>query len=104
MKALLKVAVPLGLAFASTFVIAKGLGILGAEQVRGWFDALKDAPPLAVGALVALLLFADLFVAIPNLTVTILAGYFLGFAHGSAAALTGALGIAWMVTAKARTS
>jgi len=38
---------------------------------------------------IVLLLFADLFIAIPTLTVTTLSGYFLGFQYGVIASITG---------------
>lgn len=44
-----------------------------------------------MGSIVALLLFADLFIAVPTLTITILSGYFLGYSYGALAALTGIL-------------
>ena len=91
MKALLKVAIPIALVFASTFVIAKIFGFMTVEQVSNWLTELKSAPPAYIGLLVSLLLFLDLFIAVPNLTVTILSGYYLGFLQGSAYALLGAV-------------
>ena len=51
----------------------------------------KALSPIYVGAVVALLLFADLFIAVPTLTVIILSGYFLGHAYGAFAALLGVI-------------
>lgn len=90
MKALLKVAITIAIIFASTFVIAKMFGILTIDQVKSWLEALQSAHPLVIASVVAGLLFLDLFVAIPNLTVTILGGYFLGFVVGATAAVIGA--------------
>lgn len=42
-----------------------------------------------VAGTVVLLLFADHFVAVPTLTITILGGYFLGFSSGVTAAFAG---------------
>jgi uncharacterized membrane protein YdjX (TVP38/TMEM64 family) len=47
--------------------------------------------PLTVGTLVVGLLIADLFIAVPTLTVTILAGFFLGFGYGATFAIIGLL-------------
>lgn len=89
MKSLIKMMVALAAIFASTFVIARMLGILTVENVRSWLDAASDLSGPAVAAVVVTLLFIDLFVAVPTLTVMILGGYFLGFLPGLAAALAG---------------
>jgi len=89
MGALLKVFMVLASIFASTFVLIKYSGLLSAEDIKNWLVQAKELSPLYVGAVVALLLFADLFIAIPTLTIAILAGYFLGHTYGSIAALTG---------------
>lgn len=91
MKALLKIAIPLALLFASTFIVAKMFGFLSIDQIRNWLELLKSSPPILTGGLVAFLLFLDLFIAVPTLTLTVLSGYFLGFAVGSLAALVGSL-------------
>lgn len=72
-----------------TFVLIKATGVLSVEQIEGWLQQAKQISPIYVGTIVALLLFSDLFIAIPTLTVTILAGYFLGLTYGVIAALTG---------------
>ncbi|WP_096085712.1 TVP38/TMEM64 family protein [Agaribacterium haliotis] len=89
MRALLKVIVILALLFAATFVLIKSTGLLSVAQIEAWLTAAKDLSPLYVGSIVALLLFADLFIAVPTLTVTILAGYFLGYSYGALSALLG---------------
>ena len=89
MKSLIKVMVILGALFALTFVVGRVLGILTVENVRNWLDWAGQVDPVIVAGLVILLLFADLFVAVPTLTITILAGYFLGFPTGAATALAG---------------
>lgn len=89
MRQLLKVMLVLGLVFASTFVLGRVLGILTVENVRLWFDAAHRVDAIYVIAVVIALLFADLFVAIPTLTVTLLAGYFLGFPAGALTAFAG---------------
>jgi len=89
MRPLLKVMLVLIVAFAMTFVVGRALGILTVENVRTWLDAAQTMNPAWVAAIVIGLLFLDLFVAVPTLTITILAGFFLGFPAGMAAALTG---------------
>jgi len=75
--------------FALTFILVKSTGILSMGQVEGWFRQAQTLSPIYIGVLVVLLLFADLFIAIPTLTVTLFAGYFLGFSFGTIASFTG---------------
>lgn len=89
MKALIKLFLILFVFFTSTFVIMKYAGLLTVEQIEGWLKAAKELSPFYVGGIVTLLLFADLFIAVPTLTVSILAGYFLGHMYGALAALLG---------------
>ena len=89
MKSLLKIGLGLGLVFLSTFVVIKAMGWLTVDDVRGWLEAAETASPHVVGLIVAGLLFADLFIAVPTLTTTLLSGYFLGFELGFAYALLG---------------
>ncbi|MBM2575485.1 VTT domain-containing protein [Jannaschia sp. Os4] len=89
MRPLLRVMLLLGGGFAATFVIARLTGVLTEEAVRGWLAAASAVSPAWIAAIVVALLFADLFVAVPTLTITILAGHFLGAPAGTAAALAG---------------
>lgn len=89
MKPLLKLILLIATFFASTFLLIKLTGILTIEQIKDWLIIAKEFSPLYVGGIVTLLLFADLFIAIPTLTITILAGYFLGFGYGVLASLLG---------------
>jgi uncharacterized membrane protein YdjX (TVP38/TMEM64 family) len=89
MKPLVKVMLILGSLFALTFVAGRLLGILTVENVKQWLEMAASIDPYWLAGTVILLLFLDLFVAVPTLTITILAGYFLGFPAGAAAALTG---------------
>lgn len=75
--------------FASTFLILKATGVLTLQQVEDVLIAAHEIDPWILAGTVILLLFADLFVAVPTLTVTLLAGYFLGFGPGFAAAFGG---------------
>jgi len=89
MKSFIKLLLIIAICFASTFLLIKSTGVLTVEQIEGWLVLAKELSPFYVGSIVALLLFADLFIVVPTLTVTILAGYFLGHIYGVFAALTG---------------
>jgi uncharacterized membrane protein YdjX (TVP38/TMEM64 family) len=91
MRELLRIGFVLAAIFASTFLILRLTGTLTLEEIRSWLASAHDIAPAYVAALVIALLFADLFVAMPTLTVAILAGYFLGPWAGAAAAATGML-------------
>ena len=89
MKPLIKVMLILGSIFALTFVLGRVFGILTVENVKHWLEVAASIDPLWLATTVILLLFIDLFVAVPTLTITILAGFFLGFPFGAAAAFIG---------------
>lgn len=89
MKPLIKVILIIGLCFAVTFLLIKSTGVLTIDQIEAWLNQAKTISPLTVVGIVILLLFADLFIAVPTLTVTILSGFFLGFTNGALAAFTG---------------
>ena len=89
MKPLIKVMLTLGSIFALTFILGRVFGILTVENVKHWLELALSVDPVWVAGTVVLLLFLDLFVAVPTLTITILAGFFLGFPVGALAAFTG---------------
>jgi len=89
MKILIKTFLVLVVAFASTFVIIKMTGIISVDDIKAWLEVATTVNSFYVALIIAVLLFADLFVAIPTLTVCILAGYFLGFGGGAMAAAMG---------------
>ena len=91
MKPLLKIMGLLALVFASTFLILNASGVITVEKIEGWLLAAKSANPIYVGAIVALLLFADLIIAVPTLATLLLAGYFIGATAGAIAGATGLL-------------
>jgi len=91
MKALIKIILIIAACFATTFLLVKSTGILTIEQIEGWLVQAKELSPLYVGAIVTLILFADLFIAVPTLTVIILSGYFLGHTYGAIAASVGVI-------------
>jgi len=89
MKHLVKVIVIMASFFALTFVLVKMTGVLNVEQIKGWLLQAKELSPYFVGGIIVLLLFSDLFIAVPTLTVITLAGYFLGFQNGTIASFIG---------------
>lgn len=87
MRDLLKIAVVLALAFASTFVIATLL--LPEASLLDWLKRLRDVPvPWLMLAVVGLLVF-DLVVAVPTMATILLAGWLLGPWLGGATAALG---------------
>lgn len=91
MKQLLTIALILASAFAATFFVIKTTGILTIEDIRNWLTIASKINPVYVMLTVIILLFADLFIAIPTLTICILSGYFLGGLVGGLAASIGML-------------
>jgi len=89
MKEMLKIMMILVLVFATTFIIAKTTGLLSLEQIEGWLMAAKDAPAIYIMAIVIALLFMDLFITVPTLSLIMLSGYFLGYPLGVLASITG---------------
>ena len=103
MNLLIKTVLILAGIFFSTFLIIKFTGVLTVEDIKTWFETIKSKPSYMVGFLVILLLFADLFIAVPTMTIIILAGYFLGFEMGALYAFLGLLlasftgyGLSWV--------
>jgi len=72
-------------------LIIKSTGILTVEQIENWLISAKTLSPVYVGMIISTLLFADLFIAVPTLTIIILSGYFLGFTYGAISSITGVL-------------
>jgi len=91
MKSLLKLVFILAACFALTFILVKSTGVLTVDQIKMWLEIAKSASPVYLGLIVIALLFMDLFIAVPTLTVIILSGYFLGHWAGAIASLTGLL-------------
>lgn len=91
MKHLIYAALGLATVFASTFLIIKLTGVLSVEDIKAFLTQAHETAPIYVALAVIILLVADLFIAVPTLTVTILSGYFLGFPLGFLAGATGLL-------------
>ena len=89
MKDLLKIALVLGLVFASTFVILQSTGLVTEEGMKTWFTNAQSVHPAWLVALVITLLVLDLFIAVPTMTTILLAGFLLGPWLGGAASALG---------------
>lgn len=89
MKPLFKVMAILSLSFAATFILVNASGIITIDKIEHWLTSAQAVSPAYVASIILLILFLDLFIAVPTLTVTILAGHFLGPALGAASALGG---------------
>lgn len=89
MKPLLKVMLILGVVFLTILLIGRLFGLLTVENIRALLVYAQSIDPLWVFLAVIVLLFLDIFVTIPTLTTTILAGFFLGFPLGALAAFLG---------------
>ncbi|WP_194435737.1 TVP38/TMEM64 family protein [Vibrio fluminensis] len=91
MAPLLKLMGIMALCFASTFILANAMGWLTLDQIEVW---LTEANTLSIGTValvVVFLLFLDLFIAVPTLSIMMLGGYFAGVYIGGLAAFTGTL-------------
>jgi len=86
---LIKVMLTIALFFASTFIIIKSTGLITIEKINLWLEIAKTANRFYICIITVGLLFADLFIAVPTLTVMILGGYFLGPTVGSVTAILG---------------
>ena len=90
MKSLIKIAVTLFLFFTGMLILFKFTGVLTLEKIELWMTAAKNTNPIYVALIVAGLLFCDLFMAVPTLSIMLLAG-FLGPAYAFVAAIVGVL-------------
>lgn len=79
MKLLIKSVLILATIFTTTLLIIKFSGVLTVQDIKELFETLKSQPSYVLGLIIVLLLFIDLFIAVPTMTVIILAGYFVGF-------------------------
>ena len=89
MKPLIKLIFALAVVFVLIFIAVKLSGLMTIDQIEDWLGRAKTLSPYLVGAIVVCLLFVDLFISVPTLAVTMLAGFFLGHAVASASVLAG---------------
>ena len=79
----------LALLFACTFLIANVTGFLNIETIELLLLNAQSISPWYMACIVIALLFADLFIAVPTLTITVLSGFFLGSIIGFLASIIG---------------
>jgi uncharacterized membrane protein YdjX (TVP38/TMEM64 family) len=79
MKLLIKTILILVSIFTITLLLIKFTGVLTVDDIKEIFSNLKSQPSYILGALIVFFLFIDLFIAVPTMTIIILAGYFIGF-------------------------
>ena len=91
MKGMLKIMFVMALCFASTFLVLNATGFLSVDKITSWLKLAQGSSPIQIGSLVTLMLFADLFIAMPTLTIIILSGFFLGPIKGAAFSIMGLL-------------
>lgn len=89
MKPLLKIMAILLAIFVCLFVLGQVFGILTVENVKAGLQGASEIDALALAAVIITLLCVDIFITVPTLTITLLAGFFLGFPMGAAVALIG---------------
>jgi uncharacterized membrane protein YdjX (TVP38/TMEM64 family) len=89
MKDLIKIAVILALAFASTFIIIKSTGLITEEGVSAFLQQAKSINPWWLATLVVGLLLIDLLIAVPTMTTILFAGFLMGPVYGGLASATG---------------
>lgn len=89
MKDLIKIAVILALAFASTFIIIKSTGLITEEGVSAFLQEAKSINPWWLATLVIGLLLVDLLIAVPTMTTILFAGFLMGPIYGGLASATG---------------
>jgi uncharacterized membrane protein YdjX (TVP38/TMEM64 family) len=73
-------------------LVIKFSGLLTVQDIKDTFSSLQEQPTYILGSVVIVLLFIDLFIAIPTMTVILLAGYFLGFSWAIIYVAIGLLG------------
>ncbi len=89
MSALLKLMLVMIVGFATTFLIMKVTGALSVEKIEHWLTLAKEVDWRYLGGIVIALLFLDLFIAMPTLTIIMLSGYFLGHYYGAMVSIIG---------------
>ncbi|MEY3877546.1 MAG: hypothetical protein RLZZ191_1229 [Pseudomonadota bacterium] len=89
MKDLIKIAVILALAFASTFLIIKSTGLITEESVSAFLQQAKSINPWWLAVLVIGLLLVDLLIAVPTMTTILFAGFLMGPIYGGLASAAG---------------
>ncbi|MEO1022562.1 MAG: VTT domain-containing protein [Bacteroidota bacterium] len=91
MKALIRFVVALGAFFTFTLLLFRVFDVLTVDDIRAWLEYAQTFSPWLIVAIIIGLMTIDLFIAIPTLSLTILAGFFLGVELGTVTAVAGML-------------
>lgn len=91
MKPLIKLILVLFAGFAVIMLLIRLSGFLTLDMIEVWLEVVRNISPVYVSLLVIGLLIVDLFLSVPTLALTMLAGFFLGHMAGAASALAGLL-------------
>jgi uncharacterized membrane protein YdjX (TVP38/TMEM64 family) len=89
LKPLLKIMGILLAFFAVLFILGQFFDILTVENVTLGLQGASEIDALTLSAMIIVLLCVDIFITVPTLTITLLAGFFLGFPQGALIALIG---------------
>lgn len=88
-RPLLKVGLVLLLVFTALYFAANAFGAPDIEEIARWLESARGESPWLAATVVTGLLVLDLFLSIPTMAVTLLAGHWLGFVPGALAASIG---------------
>lgn len=91
MRALFKLTLIITGFFALTFLLVRMTGIFTVDNITQSLNKANELNPIYLFIFIVVILFCDLFIAVPTLTITLLSGYFLGFAYGAIASILGML-------------
>lgn len=91
MKLLIKTSAILAAIFASTYILIHMSGWITMEEVEELIRGIRGLPGTTLGLAVTGLLFVDIFIAIPTLSVITLGGYLIGFPWALLYVITGLL-------------
>jgi uncharacterized membrane protein YdjX (TVP38/TMEM64 family) len=89
LKPLIKVMLILLAVFSALFLLGRVFGILTIDNIRLWLEWASHIDLIFLALVIIALLAVDMFITIPTLSLTLLAGYFLGFPLGALTALLG---------------
>ena len=78
MKDLVKIMLFMAIVFISIFMVAKESGHFTLNDITNLLEQARQIHPGYLVLVVIGLLFADLFITVPTMTVSIIAGNFLG--------------------------
>lgn len=91
MRALFKLTLIITGFFALTFLLVRMTGIFTVDNITQSLNKANELNPIYLFIFIVVILFCDLFIAVPTLTITLLSGYFLGFEYGAIASISGML-------------